>query len=103
MEKRKFERMPVNILVKYYCGDDEYSGTVTNISENGMFIRTDSIGFPFDSEFTTILPVEKQVFNIPVQVRRIQKTGDRYDGIGVELLNPPHEYLNYVSGLRTNL
>lgn len=94
--------MSVNISVRFSCSNDEYNGTVSNLSEKGMFICTDKMCFPFDSEFNLIFPVEDQLLNLPVKVCRITKTADRYDGIGIELLNLPQTYLDYVGSLRDN-
>jgi hypothetical protein len=103
MQRRAFERIPVNIYVRFCCGNDDYNGTVSNLSEKGMFIRTCNMCFPFDSEFNLFLPLEDELLNLPVKVRRITKTDDRYDGIGIELLNLPQRYLDYIESLRKNV
>lgn len=103
MQRRVFERIPVEITVRFYCYNHDYSGTVTNLSENGMYICTNNMCFPFDSEFKIVIPIKAEMLNIPVKVRRITKTSDRYDGIGVEVLSPPQKYLDFVSNIRSKL
>jgi hypothetical protein len=43
MSRRSSWRIPIRMDVKCFWGDKEYSGTVTNLSENGMFINTEGI------------------------------------------------------------
>ena len=101
MHRRAFERITVKIPVKFYFGDNNYSGTVKNLSKNGMFIDSNNLCSPFDSEFNVIFPVHDEVLNIPVRICRITKTEGCYDGIGVALLNPSQKYLEFVGGLRS--
>lgn len=103
MEKRASKRIPANIAVRFYCDYNEYIGNVTDLSRNGMFISTEGMCFPFSSEFKIAFPIKIGVLNIPVKVRRITKTKDCYDGIGVEILNPHKNYLEYIEGLYDNL
>ncbi len=80
----------------------EYSGTVTNISEKGMFIHTGKMLFPFNARFTIALPTDTGLFSLDLKVCRITKTADCYDGIAAELLDPPVKYLKFVDTLRTD-
>ncbi len=99
MQKRSFDRIFTNLDVRYFCGSIIHNGTVTNLSEKGMFIRT-RMDFPFDSIFDLLIPLDEEVLHVPVKVRRIVKTDNFYDGIGVELLNPPQNYLKFVNNLK---
>lgn len=81
----------------------DYCGTVMNLSEKGMYISTIDMRFPFDSKFEMLLPLNEEVLNIHVKVSRITKTKDFYDGIGVELLDPPQNYIEFIKCLRNNL
>jgi hypothetical protein len=64
-----------------------------------MYISTDQICFPLDAEFELILNIEAAILSVPVKIRRITRTADRYDGIGVELLNPPQKYLEFIGNV----
>ncbi|MEW6599469.1 MAG: PilZ domain-containing protein [Nitrospirota bacterium] len=102
MHRRAFERVPVNITVRFCCGNDDCNGTVSDLSEKGMFICTENMCFPFNSEFKLAFPLGDEILNLSVKVRRITKTADRYDGIGIELLSLPKGYLDYIETLRQN-
>jgi hypothetical protein len=102
MQRRAFERIPANISARFYCDKSDYSGRVTNLSAKGMYISTDQICFPLDAEFELILNIEAAILSVPVKIRRITRTADRYDGIGVELLNLPQKYLEFIGSLRNN-
>ena len=100
MQRRAAERMPSYIKVKFFCCGVDYDGFITNISENGMFISSGEVSFPFDSEFKIAFPLEGDVLNIPVKVSRLLRTGDIYDGMGVEIIKPPKQYLVFLDNLK---
>ena len=41
MKKRAYERISVNVPVSFFCDNEEYTGTMKNLSNNGMFIETE--------------------------------------------------------------
>lgn len=98
---RIFPRIPFKTKAWFSCCDTEYSGTVTNISENGMFIKIKEMCFPFNSQLEILILLKKEVLKIPVKVCRIIKSTDLYDGIGVEIINSPQNYLEFVNSLRS--
>ncbi len=102
MQRRAFERIPANLQTKFFSDNTICTGTVTNLSENGMFINT-RMCFPFNSMFEIRIPLKEEILKVPVKISRIVKTGDFYDGIGVKLLNPPRNYLEFVRGLKSTL
>ena len=102
MQKRAFERIPVDFKVRYFCGDNALNGTVTDLSENGMFIDT-KLDFPFDSNCDLVLPLNDQVMKLSVIIKRVVKSKGIYKGMGVELVNPPENYLQLVNELRLAL
>lgn len=99
MEKRTSERIVTNMEVNFNCGNSIRRGTVTNISERGMFIYT-NMKFPFDLSFDLHLNLENKVIRTPVTVKRITRTDNYYGGIGVELLNPSRNYLEFINRLK---
>lgn len=99
-QRRAFERIPVNIKVRFYCCDTDYLGTVTNISENGMFISMKKMVFPFDSRIEIIIPVKEKLLRVPVKVIRMTKAKKVFDGLGVEVMNCHPDYLGFVNSLR---
>ena len=100
MEKRAFERLPVNLQARLFYGNMVYSGTVTNLSEKGMFVST-KMGFAVESVFViVVLPGENSLM-VPIRVRRTVKPKNYLDsdvesGIGVEVFNAPQDYIDYV-------
>jgi hypothetical protein len=84
MEKRVFKRVPVLINAKVHCGNTLYAGTVTNLSKNGMCIKT---GLPLDLNFL-------------VEFRRAVETLGAFDTWGVEIMNPPKKYLEFLNHLK---
>jgi hypothetical protein len=104
MERRTFERLHAKLQAKLFYRGNTYTGTVSNLSENGMFICA-RISIPVDSMFPIVLMQNGQSFKIDVRVRRAVKTyGHHIDteepGIGVMLLNPPQDYLEFVGKCR---
>jgi len=100
MQRRAFERIPVYIEVKLFCGFMFFSGVITNLSENGMLINT-RICLPFESRFEVLIPIKEEVLKVHCKVTRIVNTGDLYDAMGVELLNPPKKYFEFVYSLKS--
>lgn len=98
MKKRAFERVPVHLESR--CFNIDNFGTVTDLSENGMFIRSKKISFPLDTQFEVSVNLDTEQLSIPVRVSRITKSNGFYDGIGVELLNCSNSYLKLVNRLR---
>ena len=99
-ERRSSERFPSNLEARFFYGNMIYTGKVINFSKNGMFIST-KVPFPLNSEFIVVILLDNQTAKIPIKVRRkVSKEGDYYsrmnNGVGIELLDAPQSYLNYV-------
>jgi hypothetical protein len=99
MAKRTCERVPSSLVVKFNRGDAVCYGIVTNISEKGMCIKSGSC-FPRDAEIELQIPLKDSQLNIPVKVKRIERTSNFYDSMGVELLKPTKKYLKIVNNLK---
>ncbi len=91
MEKRDFKRIPARI--EFNCNNIDYWGTITNLSANGMFIKSQKISFPLDSQLNVFIPFKDDVLNLRVKIKRITKLNGYYDGLGVKLLSLPKKYL----------
>lgn len=98
MKKRAFERVPVHLDSR--CFEIDNFGTVTDLSENGMFISSKKISFPLDTHFEVSVDLKTEQLRIPVKVSRITKSNGFYDGIGVELLSCSNDYIKLVNRLR---
>ncbi len=100
MEKRTVERIPVNVEIKFHCCDKVYYGTITNLSEKGMFISTMETCFPFDFQFEILISLKEKILHVPVNITRIILSPDSYDGLGIEIPNPSQDFLIFVDNHR---
>ena len=99
MERRAYERLLSELQARILYGDIVYTGMVTNLSENGMSIKSNravEIGMLKNG----------QTVKITVKVRRSGRSsfyniGSEDHGIGVVLINPPRGYLEFVKKSRT--
>jgi hypothetical protein len=99
MEKRSFERFDANLPVKYYCDDRLYSGTVRNISEKGMFINTANF-LPCIDRLEIIIPLEEEISKFSARIKRVEKIDDLNYSMGIEIVDPPENYTQFVSTFR---
>jgi len=98
VHKRKSERIPVSLALRFPFSNTFIPGTVTDLSENGMFIDTE-LCFPLESKFEVLIKVKNEILAIPVQIVRIVKSNKRYQGMGVRIVNSPQKYLEFLGTL----
>jgi len=108
MEKRAAERVKVNLRAERISGNSQYGVFIENISEKGIqLIATTSRGHrkyipgaDLDLRFR-LSP--RKTLNLRCKVRwiysRIPPDG-LTDSIGLEIINPPPEYSEFVRSLR---
>jgi hypothetical protein len=65
-----------------------------------MLITVKNMCFPCNSQIDICIHLKEEVVKVPVKVRRLIKSTDSYEGIGVELMNPPSNYLEFVDRLK---
>ena len=94
MKKRHSERIPIELPLRFPWGNTFYSGTVKNLSVEGMFIDTD-ICFPNESTFDVLIKLKNEILRIPVKIERLVKSGGTCKGMGVKILNLPQKYLEF--------
>jgi len=99
MDKRAFERIDTNIPVKYFCENMLYTGTIKNLSENGMYISTTNF-LPCIDKIEMIIPLKEAVTTFKSRIRRIERINESIFNIGVEILNPPESFIAFVAGLK---
>jgi hypothetical protein len=100
-ERRGFNRIPVGEDVKICEGDLFFSGTVLNLSERGMFIGTRKY-FQLDTIYLIVMRLKNRLLKLPAVIKRSTGSTGYYDGIGVELVNPPLEYVQFVETWRND-
>ncbi len=99
MGKRGFGRVSTNLLVDFYWGGELREGAVTNLSANGMFIKSE-ICLDSGSDIEVVLIVGDEVFKISGKVKRTIGTNGTSGGIGVELLAPSINYRKFICIVR---
>ncbi|MEW6599404.1 MAG: PilZ domain-containing protein [Nitrospirota bacterium] len=100
MDRRSFDRVATNLPVKYVCDDMLYSGTIRNISENGMYIKTSNF-LPCINWIEIFVPLQEEISRFFARIRRVEKIDDANYCMGIELLDPPRNYLAFVGNLKT--
>jgi len=100
MWKRAFKRIPTNIQVRFFSGIKEFYGTITNLSEKGMFIRT-KVSFPLQPQLRILIHRKADILWIHALIKSFGISDNIYSGIGVELSSPSQKYLEFVGGFRT--
>ena len=99
MQRRAYNRVRTQLEAKFYCDDKVNFGVITNVSENGLFINT-KIDFPVNISFDLLIPLDDALLSIPVKISRLARSKGECSGIGVEVIDPPQNYLVYVGQLR---
>jgi len=100
MEKRSSKRISATLRVEFDWSDTICCCNAVNLSEKGMLLKTSDILFPLDTHFEIYIHLKGEVLEVPIKVNRLVKTDNIYDGIGIELLDPPPAYVDYISDLK---
>jgi hypothetical protein len=101
-QRRAFKRIQARLKARFFFGKMFYHGVVTNLSESGMFICT-KMCLPSGSRVGILINTEKELFNVSIMVKRTIKTDGSQNGIGVEILNDPPDYLEFINNMRSVL
>jgi Tfp pilus assembly protein PilZ len=105
MERRRSERITKRLEVKYWT-NEENTAITNDLSETGLFIRTNRGMKPGSSiDLKLNLPNSQELFLSGRVVRSMKSlpglVGDSKSGMGIELIEPPPEYIDYVRSLRS--
>jgi hypothetical protein len=103
MEKRIHDRLPSKLQARLVYGNLFYAGSVTNFSEKGVFLKA-KMNLNVNSVLVLVLLISNRTVNVLGKVKRAVKQFDHKknieSGMGVELLNPPVQYLEFVKEQR---
>lgn len=99
MGRRSSWRIPIRLDIKFRSGGVSYSGIVRNLSEYGMFISIENSRLPLDSAIEVFILHKEGTLNLPARLVRFENNEGLYKGIGIELIDPPATYLNFVENL----
>lgn len=101
-EKRSSRRISARIDARLFHSNTFHSGTVLNLSDYGMFIKTDRC-VPHDSIFVVIIRDDNHLMKLIAKVKYVMENHDTYSGMGVELLDPFSQYANFLDRLCAHL
>lgn len=94
IEKRTFVRLPAGESVRISHENNLYAGTVLNVSEKGMFIGTNKYFLS-----NAMVCIENESVRVLAMVKRSIKMNGHFKGVGVELLSPAHDYIEFIKKL----
>ena len=80
-----------------------YTGTISNLSGNGMYIKMDMGLYYYKPRFIVQFLLKSSALDITVQLSRFVEEDGCYFGMGVELVDPPKQYLDFVASLGSSL
>lgn len=99
MEKRSFVRIEAVKAVRLYYRSKIYPGTTLNISEAGMFIDIKR-WFSTKSMCAIDIHMGDEFLKLLVMVKHFTKVNNSCYGVGVEIINSPMNYLDYLNNLK---
>ncbi|UCH45167.1 MAG: PilZ domain-containing protein [Nitrospiraceae bacterium] len=100
MNRREFNRTPINLTLKFPVGTNTVSAVIKDISPKGVNIES-GIQYSIRSKFELTISFEDEL-NVFGRVVRLIKTENIYHGMGIELINPSKEYVSNISRLLSN-
>ena len=100
MDRRSFKRYDSDILLKFFYGSTMFNGNVVNCSENGVCISTHNDFLPCSYQVSLILLITDGLSTVKGKTVRISKVSEFELNIGVEIFDPPFNYLAYLDGLK---
>lgn len=107
MFERQHERFTRRLETKFSSGDLSFTGISSNLSEGGLFIRTQR-GFAPGTiiAIELALPDGKISFlkgRVKRSIRTSISTHQSKNGMGVELIEKDAAYINFIKSFATNL
>jgi hypothetical protein len=103
MDRRTFKRIYVNLHARFFFDDTMYTGTISNLSGNGMYIKMDMGLYYYKQRFNVQLLLINGSLDIPVMLSRFVEADGFYYSMGVELVDPPKQYLDFAASLGSSL
>lgn len=99
MEKRSCIRIEAVKMVRIYYRAKMYPGTTLNISEKGIFIDIKR-WFSTNIMCGIDIHIEDEFLKMLVMVKHFTKVNGSCYGLGVEIINSPMNYLEFVKNLK---
>lgn len=99
MARRTSWRIPIDLEVLLSGRNGKFRGRILNLSENGMLISfVDKISEP-EERLTIQIATEKETIDMPVRLVRLVRSNGSYGAAGVELINPPEAYMDFLDSI----
>jgi len=95
-EKRDCRKIQMEIQARLFFGNLLSLGTSTDVSKQCMCINT-RYRFPLHSWINLLIPVKKDIVNIPCEISGFSAIDGLHDTMSIEIANPPEEYLELVN------
>ncbi len=102
MQKRRSKRIIKRLEAKFISGGISYTGITSNLSKQGIFVRTKKGLTPGTIlELKLYLPSGEGI-NLHGKVKRTVKTQFQNikNGMGIELIDIPPKYIEFLKTLR---
>jgi len=107
MERRKAKRVSVNLKAERISGSDKQSVFIEDISERGIHmitspsaaIRKYSPGSEIELNLELATGIKILLHCITRWAYRMAPPDSQVDSIGLEILNPPAEYLRFLKSI----
>jgi Tfp pilus assembly protein PilZ len=105
MDKRKSDRIIKRLEIKFRT-EAENTAITSDLSETGIFVTTNKGIEPGSvMNLRLNLPNSQELFLAGRVVRNIKSApalaGNSKSGMGIQLVDPPLDYLNYVQSIRS--
>jgi|YelNatPaOPRAMG01_1025707.scaffolds.fasta_scaffold07108_5 uncharacterized protein (TIGR02266 family) len=102
MERRRFERKKIKVMIDYLDGNDIDVGYTKDISQGGMFIETNNIPAKGNIVFVDFyLPGVRRKLKLKGRVvwvnTKEDDNGSTKPGIGIEFIEPAEETKHYLN------
>jgi len=95
-EKRDCREMQMEIQARLFFRNLLSIGTSTEASRDCMCIIT-KYRFPLHSWINLLIPLKKDIVNIPGEISGFSKIDSLHDTMSIEIFYPPEEYLELVN------
>ncbi len=102
MDDRKEKRVQQTTEIKIKDGDQIINADLVDISKKGMSVKTENV-FPTYKVIDILIKIREKAIHLKGSVRwvneKIDKDKDKPNEIGILLIHPPQEYLDYFDEL----
>ena len=98
-QRRTFERMNVDMNIKFFCEQSLYTANMTDCTKNGIGINTFCNCLPCSYKVDLLVPLNKEILRLKGKISRIKKINDIHYNIGIEIVKPPQKYLGFCDSL----